>query len=265
MDERRARQAEFIGPAVGEAGKQTFLDSLRDRDVMEIWLPAFSLETLRDEIEDIVLERLSDGCKIRILIHSKELYVRFEGKWIRSSAIEQLNRTLRWTRAIKARVDKRYARHLEVRALPDQYAALGYFSGLLTFSDQPGRTRTRIPKRYRVNIHEKATMRGTTGRMLIGEGNTTLFRILQFYFDQAWQRSFPLEASGSHLRMLWWNMRQLRIPILESKGVAVTLTMLLTLMALVAILQNANIAVTLLTLLLGTYSALFQIWSSKTV
>ncbi len=193
VDRRKEKLVRQAMP-VEEIGMDTFISAVEDEEAEEVWLPAFSGETFRTRLRGPLESQLLRGHKIRILIYGADLMESFEPQMGEEKIKEEIRKMRDFVEEIREELPE-FAHNLQLRLLPARAMKLGYFSGLLTFRRVEG-TEKLQPKIYRVNVHEKPGMRGTQGVMIWGEGNTTLFHILQYYFEQAWKEAIPIEEYG---------------------------------------------------------------------
>ncbi len=258
LENRRERVLYEVGGATGKSAMDSFIEALSNKEASLIWLPTFSAETFREKVEPILKKRiLDDHCQVQILMYSNDLMEYFESA-MKQRAVAQIDKMKQWMKGIRGQLPKKRQHLLQIRLLPKKARNLGYFTGLLTFREFGGEFQ---PLVYRINVHEKPGMRGTHGKMIQGEGNTTLFQILEHYFTTAWHQSMPIEYY-QNWRAIFWELGQGVLPLLQKRKPALLITLILGGTSLVITIASQNPLGTVISALFTLYLALYQIFTT---
>ena len=191
--QERNRRALLIRPVLASSpeAKAALLKAVRESD-HTIKLTANSLLSFfkKWKLDEICLEKLLAGVNVQILLVAPEARTELH----RESSIQETRQLLDEFAQMARGPGK-----LEVRLCRDE--RFGFFSGLLTYGkpDKRSGAPTRLTARFNLRFPE----RGTLGFIFEALGDTSLFRVLEAYFDHAWRRAQPLYGSNLLRRALW--------------------------------------------------------------
>lgn len=198
--------------------RDSFLLALSAADAA-IKLPAYSGETFFESwrVSSLLVEKLKLGVNVKILFIHPDLGSRLEARPSARKTVEMVKRFLdkvdQERKAFKNAGRQGFGK-IEIRWVRQPRFAC--FTGLLTY------TRADIPTSRssvaRLNIHRIGRDRATAGIMIESDnamGETSLFKVLEAYFDEAWKRAEPL--SGPRL----WLSRAIDVGI-SYPGVVLT-------------------------------------------
>ncbi|KXA91494.1 hypothetical protein AKJ57_00965 [candidate division MSBL1 archaeon SCGC-AAA259A05] len=166
--------ATIIPIASSRRGEESYIGDLDPKSATEILIPALSLETQRDIIEEKVKEGVRRGTPFRFLLLDPELGQDME----RSRAKEEINEGISFLERLKDWTEKKPG-SLKYRLVEDEEYA--YFLGLLRRSSNPEKNI------YRIILRRPGKERGDVSPILRGKYKTTLFKILEKYFEDAWK------------------------------------------------------------------------------
>lgn len=202
LNQRVDVRAQVIPLAASEDGSATYKKDLRNSiqgDVSEVNIAAFSLESQKELIEDVVVSGIESGIDFRFLLYHPELGSELERPRVKEpirKGIEFLNTLQEETRQAEGEISYRLVKDREQ----------SYFRGLVYRSENPDECT------YRVFIHDPTKERGLSSIVLRGEEKTTMYQILESYFDQAWENAIEPGAMGYVKRN--WKYALLAVPLL---------------------------------------------------
>ncbi|RMD67252.1 hypothetical protein D6817_02075 [Candidatus Pacearchaeota archaeon] len=181
LEQKLVSSEALIKIAIGSGEKQrTFEEIINDKRGRLIKLPAFSGESFPANLRQAVRNAAMRGCQVLILTLSEAVARKLEpeskpsgvAKWITELASE-------------------YPEKVMVRILDDERFA--HFSGALVYGEDL------IPLYYRVAVSGLEERR-TAGVFAYGDGQTSLFKLLERYFDLAWESAIPLSVYQKRFR-----------------------------------------------------------------
>lgn len=193
--------------AISKESKESFLQAIKDADGA-IKLPAYSGETFFEswKVGSLLIEKVRRGVDVKILFVHPELGSRLEGKELAQTLTQKtvamaehfLHEVERQLKSDKQNRHRKLGK-IEIRWIREE--KYGYFTGLLTYTkhQSPGVAVARL------NIHRIGLERATVGLMLGCDnkiGDTSLFKILETYFDEAWKRAEPLSRTKRWLSQI---------------------------------------------------------------
>lgn len=230
---------------ISKESKDSFLQALNNAD-RAIKLPAYSGETFFESwnIDRLFIEKLKQGVSIKILFIHPELASRWERRPPAKETVEMVGRFLKKVSEEKRafeRAGKRSFGEIEIRWI--RQPRFAFFTGLLTYVDQSSLGGAVA----RFNIHRVGLERGTVGLIVSSDndiGDTTLFKVLETYFDEAWKKAEPLSGFGL------WQRRVLDFT-LSYQGVVLTVLIIAGLLFV-----NSTVA----TVLFFVYPIFLALW-----
>lgn len=175
-DERRSHRAEVIDQTSSKNGRTSFeadLDWENYTRASEICVASFSLETMPDFFEPLVVSALENGIDVRILLLHPELGAEFE----RQRADATIREGMAFIESMRDRCSNAPGT-LSYRLVRDREHA--YFYGLIVRSEFPEECT------YRAFVRDIDRERGVTASLIRGEERTTMFLLLSRYFEDAW-------------------------------------------------------------------------------
>ncbi len=177
LDEKRqSHRAEVINQTSSKDGRTSFeadLDWENYTRASEICVASFSLETMPDFFEPLLVSALQNGVDVRILLLHPELGASLE----RERAATAIREGTAFIEELRDRCADASGT-LSYRLVRDREYA--YFYGLLVRSEFPGECT------YRVFVRDLDRERGVTASLVRGEERTTMYLLLSRYFEDAW-------------------------------------------------------------------------------
>jgi sugar-specific transcriptional regulator TrmB len=187
-----------VGWASWDLARSALKDAIRDSK-REIRLGTFSSKTLYPAISQDIANALRDKVNVKIILFSPTLAAKIEP----GTQTDILLRTRDWyslyrTEQLLASEEKRSIGAFELRWLDDES-----FSSMqrVTLIDD---------RWWFLNIHSPGKTRGIEGIVYRGRGDklgkTTIFNVLEFYWENTWEHSFSPYLVGrlrSILRGIW--------------------------------------------------------------
>ena len=185
LQRRTERQVERIPIATTERATETFksdLDPEKYGSATELCLPTFSFETIPEFVKERIRQWVQNGADVKILIYSEKV-----GRQLESGRVQkEIRAGARDLSDLKSDLSGAPGR-VKYRFITENEHT--YFRGLLVRSTDPTECTYRL---LVINQHE----RGVNSPVLRGQGQTTLYEVLDRYFDRAWSAARPPGLRG---------------------------------------------------------------------